>query len=139
MKPATAQAQTMLQQHGLRVTDHRQQVLTAFLMQDFALSHMQLELQLPHMDRVTLYRTLHSFTEKGLLHRVLDDSGAAKYALCPGGCTEVAHAHDHAHFKCDHCGHTFCLDGVRVPAVELPRGFRPHTRELLLTGTCPSC
>jgi Fur family transcriptional regulator, ferric uptake regulator len=136
--PALPELPELLRRHQLRVTDARQDVLRSFLARGFAISHSELESALPAYDRVTLYRTLSTFEEHGLVHRVLDD-GATKYALCAEACTDHHHADDHVHFKCQMCGLTECLDGVRVPAMGLPVGYAPAATNVLIQGRCPRC
>lgn len=138
-EPTQPQLPELLKRHQLRVTDARQDVLRSFLLRGFALSHAELESALPAYDRVTLYRTLSTFEEHGLVHRVLDDAGATKYALCAEACTDHHHADDHVHFKCQVCGLTECLDGVRVPAMGLPAGYAPAVTNVLIQGRCPRC
>jgi Fur family ferric uptake transcriptional regulator len=139
MLRARTSPEALLKQYDLRITDCRQQVLEAFFGHDYALSHAELEHLLSAYDRVTLYRTLTTFSEKGLLHRVLDDSGTMKYALCAEHCQEHNHHDDHVHFKCHKCGHTECLDGVHIPAIALPEGYKPHELNLLVQGVCKNC
>lgn len=103
------------------------------------MSHSDVEDYLsPHFDRVTLYRTLKIFLDKGLLHKVLDDTGGLKYALCKE-CTEENHFHDHVHFKCVKCNKTTCIDELEVPHFNLPRGYEKHELNLLVQGICPQC
>ncbi|HEX8349604.1 MAG TPA: hypothetical protein VF598_06570, partial [Hymenobacter sp.] len=67
-------AQT-LTRHGLRQTPVRLGVLRALQAALYALSGHEIEQLLgPGIDRITLYRTLRSFEEKGLIHRVMDAS-----------------------------------------------------------------
>ena len=137
---ATATPETLLRDASLRVTDCRVAVLDAFLTRGYALSHAELEHELAQFDRVTLYRTLGTYEEKGLLHRVPDPNGVAKYALCASGCVQDHHHHDdHVHFQCTRCGRTECLDHVRVPALTLPAGYQVTDVTLLVQGTCKSC
>lgn len=89
-------------------------------------------------DRVTIYRTLKSFEESGLIHRVADDSDSIHYALCKEDCDEHQHADEHVHFKCASCGHTYCLD-VHIPPVALPKNYRAHQYQVLVTGICEKC
>jgi Fur family transcriptional regulator, ferric uptake regulator len=132
-------AETLLRRAELRVTPARLQVLTTFLRYEYALPHSELETLVPECDRVTLYRTLGTFTEKGLLHRVPDDAGATKYALCAEHCAQHLHADNHVHFKCTHCGKTECLEGVRIPDLNLPDGYRVLETSLLVQGLCKPC
>lgn len=130
----------ILQKHRLRHTDCRVEVLETFRKHHFALSHSDLESELAgHFDRVTLYRTLKTFLEKGIIHKVLDDEGTPKYALCSHQCNEQVHHHNHVHFKCNTCGHTQCLDDVIIPSVSLPKGFQAKEFNLLIQGSCDTC
>jgi Fur family ferric uptake transcriptional regulator len=134
--------ENFLKKINLRVTESRVQILSFFQDQEFALSHADIESALSgKFDRVTIYRTLKSFLEKGLIHKVLDDSGNLKYAICTHSCSpEVAkHQHQHAHFKCAECGLTTCLDEVQIPTVNLPKGFALHESNLLVQGICADC
>ena len=129
----------LLRRHGLRVTDARQDVLRTFVGKHFALTHADLEAQLPSYDRVTLYRTLSTFETHGLVHKVLDDGGMAKYALCSTACAEHRHADNHVHFKCVRCGQTECLEGVAVAVPPLPVGYAAEQVNVLVQGRCPRC
>jgi Fur family ferric uptake transcriptional regulator len=76
----------LLKNHRLRITDCRIDVLEKFHNTDHALSFKDLEDELKDYDRVTLYRTLNSFIDQGLLHRIPNDSGVAAYGLCKWSC-----------------------------------------------------
>lgn len=130
----------ILKQHGLRKTDCRENVLDVFIGQEFALNHSDLERELSSdFDRVTLYRTLNTFLDKGIVHRILDDSGVARFALCPEECEEEEHHHSHIHFKCTSCNNTMCLDHVHIPEFKLPEGYSKSEVDILVQGVCPSC
>ncbi|MFZ2906940.1 MAG: transcriptional repressor [Cyclobacteriaceae bacterium] len=129
----------ILKNFKLRSTPSREAILLAFLQKDFALSHGDVERVVPEScDRVTVYRTLKTFLERGLIHKVLDDEGSLKYALCNEACTTAHHHHDHVHFKCMKCGQTNCLQ-VEVPMVKLPKGYRMKEVNLLIQGVCEQC
>lgn len=129
----------LLKNFRLRSTPTRQEILHLFLKKDYALSHSDIESEIAEdIDRVTVYRTLKTFTDRGLIHKVLDDGGTLKYALCSEACTATAHRHEHVHFKCIQCGQTLCLD-VEIPMVRLPEGYTPKEVNLLVQGTCQNC
>jgi Fur family ferric uptake transcriptional regulator len=129
----------LLKSFNLRHTPNRVAILQAFLEQEYALSHADVERAVPDsFDRVTVYRTLKIFLDKGLIHKVLDDEGSLKYALCTEACTTLSHHHDHVHFKCTKCGQTSCLS-VEVPSVKLPKGYRVNEINLLIQGICDHC
>lgn len=128
----------LLKEHHLRITDCRIDVLEKFHNTDHALSFKDLEDELKDYDRVTLYRTLNSFIDRGLLHRIPGDSGFASYALCTEDCNEEAHHHDHVHFKCNVCSHVECLPNYHAPLIDLP-DYDIEESYLILNGVCKAC
>ncbi|MDN4165840.1 transcriptional repressor [Cytophagales bacterium LB-30] len=134
------QAAHILQEHNLRQTESRQDILLAFLAQASALSHAEIETRLAsNFDRVTVYRTLKTFLDKGIIHKVLDDGTGVKYALCKDHCHDNHHHHEHVHFKCTECGQTNCMEEVTIPAVQLPKGYKAEEKNLLVQGVCAQC
>jgi len=132
-------SESLLKTHKLRSTPNRQSILRLFLNKEHALSHADIENEIDdNLDRVTVYRTLKTFLNKGLIHKVLDDEGSLKYALCNDHCSTQEHHHDHVHFKCTRCGQTNCLD-VEVPMVKLPKEYRIKEVNLLIQGICDLC
>ena len=130
----------LLKDHNLRSTSSRSEILRLFEKSSHALSYSDIEKEVsPSFDRVTVYRTLRTFLDKGVIHKVLDDGGALKYALCNEHCHVAEHHHDHVHFKCTICGETQCLDDVEIPSTKLPKGYRVKEMNLLIQGTCPRC
>ena len=129
----------LLKNFRLRSTPSRQEILHLFLRKDYALSHGDIEKEIRNdLDRVTVYRTLKTFLDRGLIHKVLDDEGSLKYALCNEACATGGHHHNHVHFKCIQCGQTNCLD-VEIPSVKLPKGYKPSELNLLIQGVCDNC
>ncbi len=136
----TEKALDILQRHQLRNTAVRRQVLEQFLQAGHkALSNSDLEDALENPDRITLYRTLKTFEQKGIVHQAIDGSGTTKYALCQDECSEHEHHDDHAHFHCHDCGKTICLEGSIKSAVQLPEGFQVQQKHFVLEGTCADC
>ncbi len=133
-------AKNILQTFGLRHTDTREHIVLCFLDKTNALSQSDLEenLQIPY-DRITVYRTLKTFLEKGVIHKILDDLGGLKYALCKDSCHDGNHQHDHVHFKCTECLQTTCIDNTFVPSIVLPVGYSRQEVNLLVHGKCPTC
>lgn len=131
----------ILRTHNLRRTSSRSDILSMFMEKGVALSEPEIEREMKgRCDRVTIYRTLTTFLDKGILHKVLDDSGAAKYALCAEDCAESSyHSHNHVHFKCLNCGKTTCLESVHIPKVTLPNGYELQETNMLLQGICQAC
>lgn len=127
-----------LKEHNLRLTGCRADVLEVLQQAGRALSQGELEGRVSdHYDRVTVYRTIKTFLDKGLIHKVLDDGGT-RYALCRDACGHKHH-HDHVHFKCSSCGETNCLESVVIPKFKLPSGYKMKEMNLLVEGTCAKC
>jgi Fur family ferric uptake transcriptional regulator len=129
----------LLKDHHLRSTSSRAAILSLFLQNDRALSYSDIERKIAaSYDRVTVYRTLKTFLDSGMIHKVLDDGGSLKYALCDISCSTKEHHHEHVHFKCSSCGQTSCLE-VAIPSIELPEGYSATELNLLIQGVCDKC
>ena len=130
----------LLRSADLRVTQTRLDVIGIFTKHDFAIGNNTIEDALPEVDRITVYRTLKTFEESGIIHKVLDSAGSMKYALCEEVCLSHDHHHDHhVHFHCDNCDNTYCIDEVSVPDIKLPGGYVIKDKSLIITGTCENC
>ena len=114
-----------LKRKGLSVTDSRKKIMQLFVQQKGALSHSDIEKKAgTAFDRVTIYRTLQTFLDKGIIHAIPSADASVRYALCNDACISSGHHHDnHVHFLCDACGKTLCLDEVMIPTVKLPAGY----------------
>lgn len=130
----------ILKDFQLRTTTSRSAILNLFIKNSFALSYSDIEHEIASSyDRVTVYRTLKTFLDKGVIHKVLDDEGGLKYALCSAPCSSREHHHEHVHFKCEKCGQTNCLENVVIPEVILPKGYQLRETNLLIQGICDKC
>ena len=130
----------ILKKNQLSVTEGRKKILGLFLESPGALAHSDIEKNTDAaFDRVTVYRTLQTFVDKGIIHNIPTSDNSILYALCKDNC-EAGHHHDnHVHFICDICNKTICLDDVTIPEVKLPRGFKPKHAEMVVNGTCDDC
>lgn len=130
----------LLRKSQLSVTGSRRKILELFLQHDGALSHGDIEKKAAEkFDRVTVYRTLQAFLERGLIHSIPTADNSIRYALCKDDCTGGQHRDDHVHFICNSCGNAVCLEEVVVPAIKLPRGYIVQQVEMLVSGVCKSC
>lgn len=130
----------ILKRNQLSVTEGRKKILDLFLKSEGALSHNDIEKETESaFDRVTVYRTLQTFVEKGIVHHIPTTDNSILYALCKDEC-EAGHHHDnHVHFVCEACSKTICLEKVVVPEVKLPKGFTPRHSEMVVNGVCDDC
>lgn len=121
---------------GLRVTPARLLVLQTMEVAQAALSHADIEALLPEpLDRVTLYRTLDSCAEAGLLARSVGADRIGRFALLG-----AEGRHDrHPHFHCDDCGRVYCLPGRQPRPPAVPEGFAIEGVDMHVHGHCPSC
>ena len=132
-------AEELLKKNQLSITGGRRKILELFLQQDGALSHSDIEKKAGEkFDRVTVYRTLQAFLEKGLIHSIPTSDNSIRYALCKDDCSGGQHRDDHVHFICNTCGNTVCLEDVTVPPIKLPRGYVSEQGEMLVSGVWKS-
>ena len=130
----------ILKKNQLSITESRKTILDLFLKSSGALAHADIEKEtLAAFDRVTVYRTLQSFVEKGIIHTIPTTDYSILYALCKDDCEEGHHHDNHVHFICSHCNKTICLEDVTVPVVKLPKGFEPVHAEMVVKGVCDDC
>lgn len=132
--------QDTLKKNKLRITSSRVEILQVFIDHAFALSESDIEGKIGNnCDRATIYRTINTFLEEGIIHKVLDSQNVVKYALCRNTCQDGHHHHEHIHFKCNSCGNTVCLENVTIQPIQLPEGFQLQEANLLVVGICKEC
>jgi len=129
-----------LKNYGLSNTESRKQILALFTNSKGALAHADIEKNAAvNFDRVTIYRTLQTFVEKGIIHTIPTADNSVLYALCKDACKEGHHHDNHVHFICDICYTTYCLDNISIPSVELPDGFKAKQSDVVISGICKNC
>lgn len=126
-----SQALALLEIHGMRSTPTRRRVIDVFLKSRYALTPQEIEGEMPEYDRVTIYRTLLSFLEAGVINRVLGESGQ-RFHL------KKDNSNVHLNFKCNECGYVSTLNAPEIP-LTLPQGFTSKNIHLLVVGTCSDC
>lgn len=138
-RSVTARLNDILHRRQLSTTESRRKILTLFLNSSDALTHGDIEKAVgDKYDRVTIYRTLQTFEEKGIVHTIPTADNSIKYALCKE-CEEGHHHDDHVHFICTACEKTICLDDVVSPTIGLPHGYVAENVQVVINGTCKSC
>ncbi len=132
--------QDILKRNQLSVTESRKKILELFQSKAGALAHHDIEeMTSEKFDRVTIYRTLQTCVEKGIIHTIPTADNSILYALCKDDCTEGHHHDNHVHFVCDVCETTYCLDGIVVPQVMLPGAFEARQIDVVVNGKCENC
>ena len=128
----------ILSSAGLRTTRQRRVILELLIRHGSPMSHSEILSMIDdHLDRVTLYRTLDTLKNSGIVHQVQGIDGVWRFCAheqdtdgCPG---------DHPHFLCLSCGKMFCLPGQKMPRVNVPEGMHVEGKLLVVYGTCPDC
>lgn len=133
------QVEQKLADKNINPTAMRILVLELLLKQNSAISLTDIEKNLETADRSTIYRTLKTFEQNGLIHIVEDGTGAPKYALCVQECSTREHHDAHVHFYCNSCKETFCLPDHQIPHIILPPGFTSAEMNLVVKGICEKC
>lgn len=135
----TVRLNDILHRRQLSSTESRRKILTLFLTTDDALTHGDIEKEVgDKYDRVTIYRTLQTFEEKGIIHSIPTADNSIKYALCKE-CEEGHHHDDHVHFICTACEKTICLDDIVSPKIDLPEGYVAENVQVVIHGICKEC
>ena len=129
----------ILEQKAVRITPMRQLVLDYFLENNGTFGLIELEKVFPKSDRITIYRTLKTFEEKGIIHGINNGTGEVKYALCDEHCTPIHHIDQHPHFQCEQCKQIICIDSLVIPKMELPKGYIQKEMTMMIKGICPDC
>jgi Fur family transcriptional regulator, ferric uptake regulator len=130
---------SILHRKQLSATESRRKILSLFLQNEDALAHGDIEKKAGEkFDRVTVYRTLQTFVEKGIIHSIPTADNSVLYALCKD-CQEGHHHDNHVHFVCSSCEKTICLDDVVSPKVALPEGYEADNVQVVINGLCRDC
>lgn len=132
--------ETLLRSKNLRITPFRVAVLAVFKKYKNAIDIAQIEKSLKEFDRITLYRTVKTFIESGLIHEIVMPGDIKKLALCNDDCGNENHEHhhQHLHFKCDKCDEIFCLELKLFPKITYPK-FKINSLEIQGSGVCEDC
>lgn len=132
------QAREMLKAAKLYCTAGRMAILRVLIKENKPLNQMQIARRLGKecFDKVTIYRTLESLSEVGLVHKAFIEKRAWHFELAHN-CTK---SQCHPHFTCMRCGDTHCLTEMALPmAVSPHRGFIIYRQQVRLEGLCPAC
>lgn len=119
-------------------TPFRKEVLAIFIKYNNAIPLSIIEQELKDFNRITLYRTIKIFLEKGIIHEITLSGNDSNYAICKEECDTGAHHHQHIHFKCNNCELIFCVEINKFPTIKLPN-YKIEQLEIQATGLCQSC
>lgn len=87
--------------------------------------------EIPTLARATVYNTLHSFSNHGLVNCLSLDGVETRYDVM---------LEPHGHFKCEQCGmirnFAVTFDNMLIEGLD---GFETRHRNIVFTGICPEC
>lgn len=135
-----ADPQAILQQFNLRDTQPRRLVLKALVNMQKPASHKEIHRWIEEQDAavnlVTVYRTLETFEEIGIIHRHPSSGGII---LCSMN-EEEGH---HGFLSCEKCGmvEEFCNEDLcsKEDRIAKKAGFTPKHHVSEIIGICAGC
>ena len=129
----------LLESKNIRVTAMRLLIYKFLAQRHIAVTLSDIENAFEKADRTTLYRTINTFEDKGIVHQIDDGTGITKYALCEQGCNCDIKTDLHLHFHCNNCNKTICLTDHKIPQIKIPEGFIAENVNLVVKGICDAC
>lgn len=129
----------VLESKNIRVTAMRMLIYKFLAEKEIAVTLSDIENAFAKADRTTLYRTVKTFEDKGIVHQIDDGTGITKYALCEKGCNCDIKTDLHLHFHCNNCIETICLTEHKIPQIKVPDGFVSENVNLVVKGICDKC
>ena len=126
----------ILTHHGLRVTSPRLAVFKALANTATPLGVTDIIKTCPAVDKVSVYRTIETFTRIGVAIAVMH-GWKQRYELA-----EPFKAHHH-HLHCTACGNVTEVHSDKVERIidniTAEHGFRPANHTFEITGLCSAC
>ncbi len=125
-------AKAILQKKKLRLSNPRIELLSFFIHHPNGHDHAAIQDALS-FNRVTIYRTLNTFIEHGILTKINALSGKSYY---------IFHHHQntrHPHLKCKKCNAIFCLPKLPESYLEKLKSFQIEELHVMLEGVCENC
>lgn len=124
-----------LVRNGIRPSYHRIKVFT-YLQQTETHPTVEeiytaLSPHIPSLSKATVYNTLHTLIEAGLVREVNIDLDAQHYDTM---------LENHGHFRCVACGQIFNFDAdIDQITVSGLQNFRIDKKDVFFSGLCPAC
>ena len=128
----------LFKKYKISETPFRKEVIDIFTKHDSAIPLSTIIDELEDYNRITLYRTIKVFVEKGIIHEIAISGEDSNYALCKEECSVEEHQHQHVHFKCKRCGHVFCVEVEKFPKINLP-SYKINQLEIQAIVICEKC
>jgi len=128
----------LLKKRNLKATGTRLDLLLKMQKHGSAISHSSIQKQMNPINRVTLYRTINTLKDKGIIHEAFQEKNEIYYAICGTNCEEHCHHHEHIHFKCLKCEEISCKDLDQHFNISIPN-HEIHNISVQVDGVCDEC
>ena len=128
----------LLHSRALKATSARLNLLVEMQKYESAIPYSAIQEAFKSIDRVTLYRTLVSLKEHGVIHKAFQENNETYYAICGSKCGKNDHHHDHIHFKCVKCKSVTCEKPNRALKISIPN-YEIHKVTIHIDGVCKLC
>lgn len=93
--------------------------------------YSDLQKEVPTLSKTTIYNTLNTLMDAGLVKLVNIDNNETRYD---------AITDDHGHFKCESCGEVFDFDlDFNLFSIEGLNNFEVNHKDVYFKGLCPGC
>ena len=143
MQKNDVKTKKVLIDHEIRPTSLRSKLLSAFMSSKKPLAQSEVIQstlsEMSKVDRVTVYRNIKLFLEKGLLHQASTNA----YVYCRHNCDEPHGAHNHIILYCNSCSkHKELHSHASIKKFEKwfeAFSFFSPSEQISIQGTCLSC
>jgi Fur family ferric uptake transcriptional regulator len=127
----------VLNQHKLRITKARLEVLSFLMEEQKAFSHAELETRFcKSVNRVSIYRILHVFSQHKILCKFVDAQARMLYVFSGSNNCQLA---DHPHFICNQCDRVIHLPQLPDSYTSFLKEHHVDQLHFLAEGVCKSC
>jgi Fur family transcriptional regulator, ferric uptake regulator len=134
----TAEVVEVLRHHGLRMTPQRRAIVAEIMRTQGHISPTALarrvQVDMPGVNASTIYRTLATLEEVGVLAHAHLETGAEYHRTEEAG---------HIHLSCSNCGaeDDLSIDEARavVELIQNHHGFEPDLTHFAISGLCADC
>lgn len=133
---STDESAKILTLHKLKITQQRLAVLKCFVTSYYSFSYHDIHLIAQDIDRVSLYRILHLYTDLGIIFKLADDNGSPIYVF-----NHYINATDEllTLLKCDCCKEISALPNPPIEYVSLLKNYQVVNPHFLFKGICNNC
>jgi len=130
----------LLKEKNIKITKERTSILEEIININTPFNANELYLNISssiYVDLATVYRTLHTFKEKGLVKEILYTNGFQYYGF------SYNHNSMHPHFICENCKKVYCLGSLSQKGplyfTDSMPNFTVKNVAIIINGICKDC